>query len=498
MASAENLKNNKSILGYFSKPGSGIGKYVLFGMAAMLTTATVMAGEVTPPASTHSAVYEAEATQHIHHSQDLGYLGHNIAVHANVFQKNVSNDYLAQESLREQTNHSYPTIGGECEVTVTFSQDGRAPFLGFTEDLYKMTAPQTHSQQELLREAVELHEASHCEFNHFATPILVHDNPDLEKKMNYYFSYGFSNENGVSGIKTTLNETFADTYALIQMIKIHGDSADMQWLFKSMASQREEMTLKNGRKDNLESHSSQFAIEELMRPDIKEMIAKTDNPEQLKQLALEISNHSVQKLYHTYDKLGENAYSITVMKNGLEFALYDALVAEKKASQSDTVRAIAYNGEHTIAQDLLPELLKRVHAKGVTGDDIHVTEDRFKLDQKTNQILTDVIDDVVSEKMMANNRQMRLDEFSVVTDYNKYIKNHSKAYVGDYASSDMPVAEFATKVVDIRTNFATNNMMAQNDIDSSNVKTDIVNKIAQMRQNSFSSTAALATTLTVK
>lgn len=498
MASSDNSKNNKSILGYFSQPGAGIGKHLLLGMAAMLTTATVMAGEVTPPASTHSALYETEATQHIHHSQDLGYLGKNIAVHANVFQKNVSNDYLAQESLREQTNHSYPTIGGECEVTVTFSQDGRAPFLGFTEDLYKMTAPQTQSQQELLREAVELHEASHCEFNHFANPILVHDNPELEKKMNYYFSYGFSNGSGVSGIKTTLNETFADTYALIQMMKIHGDNTDMQWLFKSMASQREEMTLKNGRKDNLESHSSQFAIEELMRPDIKEIINQTDSPEQLKQLALEISNHSVQKLYHTYDKLGERAYGIDVMKNGLTFALCDALVAEKKDNPNDTVRAITYNGEHTIAQDLLPELLKQVHAKGITSDDIHVAEEKFKFNQKTNQILTDVIDDVVSNKMLANNRQMRMDEFSAVVDYNKYIKNHSQAYLGDYASSDMSVAEFATKVVDIRTNFATNNILAQNNTESTIAKADIINKIAQMRQHSFSPTSTLATILTVK
>lgn len=502
-----NDKNKNPVMetgvsGSLYKPGINIGKYLLLGAAALLTTASVMAGEVTPPASVHSATYEAEAVSHVHRSQDLGYLGKNIIVNANVFQKNVSNDYLANESLREQTNNSYPTIGGECQVTVTFSKDGRAPFLGFTEDLYKITAPQNAAQQEILREAVELHEASHCEFNHFANPIMVQGNPELQNKMNYYFSYGSTSGDGVSGIRSTLNETFADTYALIQMMKIHGDNADMQWLFKSLASQREEMTLKNGRKDSLESHSSQFAIEELMRPEVKDIIAHTNNPEELKQLALKISNYSVQKLYNTYSKLGEKAYGLDVINNGMTWALYDALAAEK--SNIDPVhnpRGIVNNGEKSFALDCLPELLKEVHAKGVTGADITFdkTGPSFHLNDKKSKIIENVVDDVLTKKLMENNRTLRLNEYHVSQDYHHYISENTPQYLGDYASSDMSVAEFATKVVNIRSNFKTDSM-TDSTLASVTEKTSIMNKIAQLRENSFKSASALdnSSALTIK
>jgi len=255
-------------------------------------------------------------------------------------------------------NHAIkPVAGSDCAITITLNSKGHiendhfSPLSEMQENTLKqlgISFTQEH-EKSLLNEYVSLHEASHCEFNTIEQPILIDNDAALQKEINFYYKDGASDdfiENKLvhTGPYRLLNEIFADSYSLIQMIKKYeGSDAMLNFAYKVQAKRFIDTVQIEGAYGIADSHNSGYAIDRLMQPHILKEIANTSDPKALRQIALRAANYGLNQI------LDENFESVMSFRS-LEYAInqkvtffsdYPRYAALQSRTQNSLVTSVA-------------------------------------------------------------------------------------------------------------------------------------------------------------
>lgn len=233
-----------------------------------------------------------EVQQTISHLEKHKFISENFLHHVHIMEDDSS-------KLIDSRNIQNRNLKGECVIDVTYGATGKAIDLSGNRKLPKLATLNNEAQVKLLRQFILLHEANHCEFTNISQPFLVEGNPELEKGVNSLLKNS-RDLRGIGGIYDLLNETFADTYALLQMIQMHGITPDMQDFLVYVESLRKDNFLRMAINNQVEAHSTHFGIEEVLTPGVLEKAQKNVSSTDLKHLALEIANRGMLKSL-TYD-----------------------------------------------------------------------------------------------------------------------------------------------------------------------------------------------------
>lgn len=430
------------------------GKFLLLGLTVLSLAGPALAQdnqfEHSLPGTFQNEVAEVQAT-----SVNAGYVGNNIHIATHILHENVGSNYEKIQDLSETTNNSLTHDNGVCDVNITYSQDGRSAFLGYTDEMAKLSSPQTEAQLKLNREVVLLHEMSHCEFAKIHNPLLVDGNAQLQEQVNYFFKYNASfnsDERGsASSMISTLNENFADTYAIIQMIKIHGLTPDMTQLIHSMGAQRAERTLTQGEDDVVEAHATQNAIKEILEPATLTKIQATNDPEALKHIALEIANHSVGKMYSTYHDITQNTHSLSSFEDGALSMILNRIAQHytQSAGPQTSVQHPFDDANSSFAVKVSDMVMAKLNLKdlNITASQINSKGIDFTLEQ--NNKIYYLIQDVVSDDLRPEALQMR----QVDRDFNAYINKSFSPVQADYLNSKNTQVEVAEKIFAVQDNY---------------------------------------------
>lgn len=298
-----NYKNLKIINIKFFKKGLLILGTTLF-FANPLTANSPIIANIQKPTD----IFMNTVLSELKLSQNKNYVPNNIVVTLKPLELKIherSEDYTANTRA-----------DGKCEIIISLNSEGYVDYAGSMEnrlEFHHITIPQNQQEAEIMRQIMVLHEASHCEFSNFQEPLLVKGMPQLQKNLNYlYKNSSFSQskfshneqEQKNSSIYQLLNENFADTYAAIQIIKLHGAKPQVLNMLLRFKVQRHEQSLLFSRSYGLESHDSHFALEEILEPDNIQKILNTDDAQELKIIALEIANNSIGKVLvnHSFEQ----------------------------------------------------------------------------------------------------------------------------------------------------------------------------------------------------
>jgi hypothetical protein len=429
------------------------GKFLLLGLTALSLAGPVLAQDNefdhSIPGTFQNEVAEVQAT-----SVNRGYVGNNIHIATHILHENVGSNYEKIQDLQETTNNSLTHDNGVCDVNITYSQDGRSAFLGYTDELEKLSSPETEAQLKLNREMVLLHEMSHCEFAKMHNPLLVDGNPQLQEKMNYFFKYSSSSDDNTgtaSSMMSTLNENFADTYAVVQMIKIHGLTPDMTRMIHSMGAQRQEKTLTQGEKDNVEAHATQNAMREVLEPSTLAKIQGTNDPEALKHIALEIANHSVGKLYSTYFDISEHTHDLTSFEDGVLNMVKNRIAQANitTGAPMDSLQNSFDNASTSFAVKVSDMVMANAEFSQIKINPSQIKNDGIVFTQEQNNKIYYLIQDVVSDNLRPEALEMR----KVTSDYDQYLKQSFQAQNQDYLSSKNTQVEVAQKIFAVQDNY---------------------------------------------
>lgn len=424
------------------------GKFLLLGLTILSLAGPVLAQDKENNGNMQPGSFQHEVAEVQAKSENAGYVGHNIHISTHIMHENVGNNYEKIQDLGETTNNSITRDSGECDVNITYSQDGRSAFLGYTDEMQKLSSPQTEAQLKLNREMVLLHEMSHCEFAKIHNPLLVDGNPQLQKKINYFLKYNDGSRNSEAGkassLVTTLNENFADTYAVIQMIKIHGMTPDMTRMVHSMAAQRQEKTLLQGEVDFVEAHATENAMKDILQPSTLEKIQNTQNPDNLKQIALEIANHSVGKLYATYFDIASQNLTLNSFENGVQSIVLERIAQPYLHTQkAQTSTQHPYDTINTsFAVKVSDAVMAKIDLNQITITPKQIKQDGIEFNQDQIRLVYNVIQNVVKEDLLSDTLQMR----QANREYMSYIQKNFQADSTDYLNSKNTPIEVAEKV----------------------------------------------------
>ena len=194
-----------------------------------------------------------------------------------------------------ESNHFYAEAEHQdksCKVNIGFNKNGDVETLSMNKEFAELTKLLNPKQLSIERELVLLHEMSHCQFYEVKDQIEI---PGQSKKFNETFNYivkslgdryykagnGFDTE--APNYHKTLNETYADTSAMIILLKKYEtkenlakgeiNNPDLVDVINSFKTQREssalEYRLQNVKKHNIlfDVHNTYHTFELLLTKD---------------------------------------------------------------------------------------------------------------------------------------------------------------------------------------------------------------------------------------
>ncbi len=254
-------------------------------------------------------------------------------------------------------------VGHICKMRLSFDEKGNIPFLGKGDEIKIATQLKNERQREMARQFVALHEQSHCEFSAIEEPIKIKgESSAYEKKMGHYLKdldalyLGFGESTKLSYIKT-VNESYADVSAMVALIKEYGkDDKDLQYVLKSIGTQRHEAYLNVG----AESHDTHVSIRKLLTSENLSKIDGINTKEDLREFALGIANDGVQTLLtqrpeFAKDSLTKENLDISIVINMMRIIKHETL-DNKQGSPSVFKDGIENGLSFIIAKEILKDV----------------------------------------------------------------------------------------------------------------------------------------------
>lgn len=245
-----------------------------------------------------------------------------------------------------ESNHFYAEAEHQdksCKVNIGFNKNGDVETLSMNKEFAELTKLVNPKQLSIERELVLLHEMSHCQFYEVKDQIEI---PGQSKKFNETFNYivkslgdryykagnGFETE--APNYHKTLNETYADTSAMIILLKkyetkenlFNGEikNSDLIDVINSFKTQREisalETRLQNVKKHNIlfDVHNTYHTFELLLTKDNLKKINEIKSPEELQDFALNIANKATFETFLNTPKVFQKTFSNNAINEKLE------------------------------------------------------------------------------------------------------------------------------------------------------------------------------------
>jgi hypothetical protein len=208
---------------------------------------------------------------------------------------------------------------GTCKIALSFDEKGGIPYLGLDDELKNITALKNENQKEYMRQFIALHEHFHCEFSNIQNPIQVKEkswffNNKINKTLKDITPVITGWGDNYSSYMDTLNESFADVSAKMALIKQHGiENKDLMYVLKVVETQRHDNYLER----SVDTHFTNFALEELKKPENLKRVQEVNGGSEFKNLALELANTGTEKLLLDKEDLATGMFSKDAYKNSL-------------------------------------------------------------------------------------------------------------------------------------------------------------------------------------
>lgn len=256
-----------------------------------------------------------------------------------------------------------------CIVSITTGKNGEKLYAGTLDNYDKFAdimASENSKQNDLQLEYLTLHEASHCQFRTIDSPFIIKGNDALSQKISYIFNLASTTYkpsildskigNSFESVYRMLDESFADTYALIHMMKKHGSDQDLQKVMIKIHAQRKELGIYHNNGDKFIAHDTHHAIGNLLKPEMLDKINSINSQAEIQQLALEIANDNIaQVLVNNNFQSGLDLTHVY----GAVTDVFGVMVNSKYNSDGDiSLISSAYNSDNSIAYKLADILFK--------------------------------------------------------------------------------------------------------------------------------------------
>lgn len=226
------------------------------------------------------------------------------------FGTKVTFDYATFGDLENSLGDSAVMMGDEkgCEVYLSHNKDtGLGEGLTSPENkpLIQKILGFTEAEEELRNEFVLGHEVSHCGFPNIKDPFRIKGHSALSAQLNKVYadtaqrtiksSNGFGEAVPVHGLADALNESFADTTSAINLLKKYNGSDEVKVFLQKISAERE---LNNQitsplDKELIDAYDLGAATKNVLKPENLQRILSTDNPDELRDIAIELSNNSL-------------------------------------------------------------------------------------------------------------------------------------------------------------------------------------------------------------
>lgn len=209
--------------------------------------------------------------------------------------------------------------GGTCKVALSFDEKGGVPYLGMDDELKNMTSLKNEDQKEYMRQFIALHEHFHCEFSNIQKPIQFKDkswffNNKINKTLKDVTPMITGWGPNYSSYMDTLNESFADVSAKMALMKQYGtENKDLMYVLKVIETQRHDNYLER----STDTHFTNFALEELKKPENLKRVQDVNSGSDFRNLALEFANTGAEKLLLDKEDLAKGMFSPEAFKNSL-------------------------------------------------------------------------------------------------------------------------------------------------------------------------------------
>lgn len=214
----------------------------------------------------------------------------------------------ATDSLKAGGGADFGAVDNFCLVTMDLNKNTNS-IDGLTESQFKndMSAVTDYSASEkvLLNEFMIEHEAAHCGFVYIDAPFQVKGNPELSAALNKTFADtslrgsfeteltdSFDGKVTHHGLADALNESYADAVAAIMMLKEHNNSPEIQKFLGKVSAERAITTAISSRvgDDLVNAYDMDGAIKNVLKDDVLQKIANTNDAQELNSIALDIAN----------------------------------------------------------------------------------------------------------------------------------------------------------------------------------------------------------------
>lgn len=171
---------------------------------------------------------------------------------------------------------------------------------------------------QLYNEMVVRHEIAHCRFADYAAPL----NLSADKKLNSFLNEVVRDSAPVTGESATqmINESFADSLAMIQMMVKYGvDDPAVNSLFNKVHSNRESTALKveSSGMSSMDQHDAHHGVKLLLTQEYKDKIRQIapGDAKAMESLALDVGNKAViYKLSHLSEEDNSKVFNMANLK----------------------------------------------------------------------------------------------------------------------------------------------------------------------------------------
>lgn len=310
-------------------------------------------------------------TKIINHQFEQGYLTDKADIGVNIVKRELVRNPFSKNKNKttmeaDLSQNMAFRENGKCNIVLSFDDKGGVPYLGQDTTTQKITGLKNQQQKQYMQQFIALHEHYHCEFATNPTPIQMKGASAEEvAKVNYYLKDIHINivdprDDGTHGYMATLSENHSDVAAKMALIKQHGaNNPDLLYALKAISTQREDGYLHR----SYDTHFTHFALQELSKPENIDRLMKIDNPQDFKQMALEIANIGTEKVLLDKKTSSYAMFSETSLKDAVKTHVHQLIVEQSNGNQV-SYNQWANNNQSSFVNDLAHRAMQGIDVKG--------------------------------------------------------------------------------------------------------------------------------------
>lgn len=271
-------------------------------------------------------------------------------------------------------------INNECVVNLVYDENGNLPSLINSTIIKDVTKLQNENQKTIAQKFVALHEHHHCEFTNINEPIIAF-NKDSKFNSNINFLLkDHHNPYEKSSYYEMLNENYADVSAALSLLKEYGtNNPDLNFVIKVLTTQRHAGYFEHAQ----DSHSTHFSLEQILTKDTFVKLNNVNDSQSFENLALEIANKGVQKVFVEQPDL----IKATISKESIQYSIATNISGEV-FKQSLSAQELAVSPSDIYGKNIERGFSNVTAQKAISFYDLNpLKEERAKNDGEINMAI---------------------------------------------------------------------------------------------------------------